>query len=229
MRIPSNCAKIAPPRLPAVPIIPVTRQVTPKAEVSEGAKPAAAPTGATHATASSDHMRAFAGATPPRMNQSEIAPPEMLPKSLHRNPTADGGVAQAKMPYALHVIGQPEQVEVPDRIGGKARGPDPKRCDAAALRATALLRLDVPREMFVAGFDNLRFNGAPGGALTTVDQPKQEMGPRAVELLLERLEFDLSPEPRIDVFRQHPVIRESCAVARAAISSRLEFANRERA
>lgn len=81
------------------------------------------------------------------------------------------------------------------------------------LKHLALLRIDVPREVSLAGFDNLRFTEHLSVPLTTVDQPKQEMGRRAVELLLERLEFELSPEPRIEVFQPHLVIRESCAVA----------------
>ena len=80
------------------------------------------------------------------------------------------------------------------------------------LKHLASLQIDVPHEVSVAGFDNLRFTEHLPIPLTTVDQPKQQMGRRAVELLLERLEFDLSPDPRVEVFQPHLIIRESCAV-----------------
>ena len=84
------------------------------------------------------------------------------------------------------------------------------------LKHLASLQMEVPDDVSLAGFDNLRFTEHLPVPLTTVDQPKQEMGRRAVELLLERLEFDLSPEPRVEVFQPHLVIRESCAVPSTA-------------
>ena len=70
----------------------------------------------------------------------------------------------------------------------------------------------VPHEVSVAGFDNLRFTEHLAVPLTTVDQPKHEMGRRAVELLLERIELGISAPPRVQIFQPHLVIRESCAV-----------------
>jgi LacI family transcriptional regulator len=74
----------------------------------------------------------------------------------------------------------------------------------------------VPQDVSVAGFDNLRFTEHLAVPLTTVDQPKHEMGRRAVELLLERIELGISALPRVQIFQPHLVIRESCAVPPAA-------------
>lgn len=65
--------------------------------------------------------------------------------------------------------------------------------------------------------------------LTTIDQPKQEMGRRQRNCCWNVWNSICRLGQRIEVFQQHLVIRESCAVAPAANSSRLEFANRERA
>jgi DNA-binding LacI/PurR family transcriptional regulator len=71
----------------------------------------------------------------------------------------------------------------------------------------------IPRDISVVGFDNLRFTEHLSVPLTTVDQPKREMGRRAVEMLLERLELGIAPEPRVERFRPHLVIRDSCGIS----------------
>ncbi len=84
------------------------------------------------------------------------------------------------------------------------------------LKHLAARGVRVPQDVSVAGFDNLRFTEHLAVPLTTVDQPKHEMGRRAVELLLERIELGLSAPPRAQIFQPHLVIRESCAVPSAA-------------
>jgi DNA-binding LacI/PurR family transcriptional regulator len=81
------------------------------------------------------------------------------------------------------------------------------------LKHLSAMGVNVPHEMSVVGFDNLRFTEHLPVPLTTVDQPKQEMGRRAVELLLERIELVGGGEPRSEVFHPHLVIRDSCAMA----------------
>jgi len=75
------------------------------------------------------------------------------------------------------------------------------------------LGIKVPQEVSVVGFDNLRFTEHLPVPLTTVDQPTQEMGRRAVELLLERIEGAKDRPPRREVFHPHLIIRDSCAIA----------------
>jgi LacI family transcriptional regulator len=82
------------------------------------------------------------------------------------------------------------------------------------LKRLAHLGISVPDQVSIVGFDNLRFTEDLPVALTTVDQPKQDMGRRAVELLLEKIELGRSNEPRKEIFRPRLVIRASCAIAR---------------
>jgi DNA-binding LacI/PurR family transcriptional regulator len=75
------------------------------------------------------------------------------------------------------------------------------------------LGIKVPQEVSVVGFDNLRFTEHLPVPLTTVDQPTREMGRRAVELLLERIEVSRDRPRRSEVFHPHLIIRDSCAMA----------------
>jgi LacI family fructose operon transcriptional repressor len=55
---------------------------------------------------------------------------------------------------------------------------------AEALRET---RTVVPRDMAVAGFDNLPWTRLVDPGLTVIGQPTYEMGREAIELLLQRI------------------------------------------
>ena len=46
----------------------------------------------------------------------------------------------------------------------------------------------VPEDVAVAGFDNIGITRWYDPSLTTVDQPRQQMGERAMQELLRRLE-----------------------------------------
>ena len=73
----------------------------------------------------------------------------------------------------------------------------------------------MPAEVSVAGFDNLSFTEHLAVPLTTVDQPKEVLGRRAAELLLERVEFKLEVPPRREIYQPRLIVRESCAMCRA--------------
>jgi len=85
------------------------------------------------------------------------------------------------------------------------------------LKHLAALGVRVPEDLSVVGFDNLSFTEHLTTPLTTVDQPKTELGRRAVELLIERIAFPTAAEatrprrPVREVLHPHLVIRESCA------------------
>jgi DNA-binding LacI/PurR family transcriptional regulator len=83
-----------------------------------------------------------------------------------------------------------------------------------ALRHLRNYGLQIPEDVSLVGFDNLRLTDHLEVPLTTVDQPKQAMGRRALELLLERIEFGVTSAPVTDVFQSHLVVRESCAIAK---------------
>ena len=84
------------------------------------------------------------------------------------------------------------------------------------LTQLAALGLSVPRDVSIIGFDNQRFTEHLPVPLTTVDQPKQEMGRRAVELLIERIEMGAPLKPRREVFQPHLIIRDSCGLVAEA-------------
>ena len=78
------------------------------------------------------------------------------------------------------------------------------------LKHLAALNVRVPQDLSVIGFDNLSFTEHLTTPLTTVDQPKHEMGRRAVELLLERITYPADANSRREVLHPHLIIRESC-------------------
>ena len=63
--------------------------------------------------------------------------------------------------------------------------------DSAALGAMEVLddaRLDIPGDVSLVGFDDLALAQLPRISLTTVGQPRSDLGRDAVQLLLERLD-----------------------------------------
>lgn len=56
------------------------------------------------------------------------------------------------------------------------------------MMAAESLRLSIPRDLSVVGFDNTLLSTVTRPALSTVSQPKYDMGQQAVKLLIERLQ-----------------------------------------
>lgn len=79
---------------------------------------------------------------------------------------------------------------------------------ADALRATAERGLRVPEDVAIVGFDGLQSALRTYPAITTVKQPLQQMGQRAVELLLERIQHDTLPPQKV-IFPVELVVRAS--------------------
>jgi DNA-binding LacI/PurR family transcriptional regulator len=77
------------------------------------------------------------------------------------------------------------------------------------IRALRELDVSVPGDVSVVGFDNLSILPYVGVPLTTVHVPKVEMGERATEMLIRRIEAKESlPAERIN-FEGRLVVRAS--------------------
>ena len=80
------------------------------------------------------------------------------------------------------------------------------------LRAASEMGHEVPRDLSVVGFDDVKIAAYLQPALTTVRQPVEDMGKKAVELLLQLLTEDSVPET-IPYLLLEPqlIVRDSCA------------------
>lgn len=80
-----------------------------------------------------------------------------------------------------------------------------------AVRALSERGIAVPDDVSIVGFDNLQIGEVITPALTTVDVHREEMGKKAVELLL-RLESSESTEDVLERVSLYPklVVRDSC-------------------
>ena len=85
--------------------------------------------------------------------------------------------------------------------------------DTIALRSIQVLHrrgLRVPEDISVMGIDGMEAGLLSSPTLTTVHMPFEEMGARAAELLLERLE-NPKLDVRQEVLSERVIVRESTA------------------
>ncbi|MFF2854789.1 LacI family DNA-binding transcriptional regulator [Peribacillus sp. NPDC058002] len=77
------------------------------------------------------------------------------------------------------------------------------------LDASRDYRWQIPEELSVIGFDNIFFSRLARVPLTTIDGKVEDLGKRAVQLLLQRIE---NKELTLQQIKLHPslVVRESC-------------------
>ncbi|HWB99080.1 MAG TPA: substrate-binding domain-containing protein, partial [Bryobacteraceae bacterium] len=89
------------------------------------------------------------------------------------------------------------------------------------LKHLAAMGIKVPQDLSVIGFDNMRLTEHLPVPLTTVDQPKVEMGRRAAEMLFERIEIGDCGPPRAEIYQPRLVIRDSCAMVNVGLAVRI--------
>ena len=90
--------------------------------------------------------------------------------------------------------------------------------DAMAIGATRAIfeaGLNVPLDISVIGFDDIEFSGMLRPPLTTIHQPKYEMGRAAVEILLRHVGKPAGWMPEHRTMEVRLVMRESCRALRA--------------
>ena len=77
------------------------------------------------------------------------------------------------------------------------------------LEAAQALGLRVPDDLAIVGFDNLAYPDYGGVPLTTVDQPRYQIGATAARMLLERIHGRAERAERV-VLATHLIVRGSC-------------------
>jgi GntR family transcriptional regulator of arabinose operon len=82
---------------------------------------------------------------------------------------------------------------------------------AEVIRAANQLGIHLPEELAVVGFDNVEFSAYMNPPLTTIAQPSRDVGLRAADLLISRIEGNRSPARHIEI-PTNLVVRESCGV-----------------
>jgi LacI family transcriptional regulator len=78
-----------------------------------------------------------------------------------------------------------------------------------AICAASQKRLRIPQDVAIVGCDDIALASFTNPSLTTVAQPKHEMGAAAVEMLVERIK-DKSKPPTRRLLPTELVIRDSC-------------------
>ncbi len=115
--------------------------------------------------------------------------------AAYRSALADAGI-KFREEFAVQGDGKPEgALQAAMGLLSSKERPTAIFCynDMSALgvlQAAANSHLDVPRDLSVVGFDDLFFTPALRPPLTTIRQPKKEIGARATELLLKLLRGD---------------------------------------
>ena len=77
-----------------------------------------------------------------------------------------------------------------------------------AMHAASQAGVEVPRDLSIVGFDDIELASYVTPALTTVKQPTMEMGKKAVQLLIERIE-DKDIPTRCHISPTELIIRDS--------------------
>jgi DNA-binding LacI/PurR family transcriptional regulator len=78
------------------------------------------------------------------------------------------------------------------------------------LQAAAETGKSIPQDISLIGYDNLDFSALVHPPLTTIHQPKYEIGRAAVELLLRQIRGHSTTFPEHQVFGVTLVERQSC-------------------
>jgi DNA-binding LacI/PurR family transcriptional regulator len=95
----------------------------------------------------------------------------------------------------------------PDRLGAVFAANDSTAI--GLISAATSLHLRVPDDLAVVGFDNMRMAAQVHPPLTTVHQPRVEIGIQAAQLLIDRIEGKDGPPEHI-VLPTHLIVRDSC-------------------
>jgi len=79
------------------------------------------------------------------------------------------------------------------------------------MKAAALRGLRIPEDFSLIGYDDIQFASLPTINLTTVAQPKFEIGILAVQLLIRAIEEGNSATQHRKIIEPTLVVRNTCA------------------
>lgn len=153
-------------------------------------------------------------------------PPRDLASGKQREEGYRSALAAAGIPFDPALVRNAgyHEDESADAVRSLLTLPDRPTAVFAANDVTAIntmetaltLGMRVPDDLSVVGFDNVPESTVVEPALTTVEQPLQLMGQRAVEMLLDLL-ADREPAQRQLMLPTRLVARASCATAPARV------------
>ena len=69
----------------------------------------------------------------------------------------------------------------------------------------------VPRDISVVGFDNIQFSHCMNPPLTTIHQPRYDIGRVAMEKLIKEMSDEINPDPHKTILTTRLIIRKSTA------------------
>src|SRR5699024_11778014 len=82
------------------------------------------------------------------------------------------------------------------------------------LRAASSLGLKVPDDLSVIGFDGIELGETTFPSLTTMAQPIYQIGKRAAEILIEKIEKTTSgiesEKHSVELMKRESIVRSSC-------------------
>ena len=90
---------------------------------------------------------------------------------------------------------------------------------AVGLTSALAVKVAVPGDVAVTGFDDIQLSRFSSPPLTTVHQPMRELGARSVSLLLDRIAGATRGAPRTVMLPTTLVVRESCGCPSAGQGS----------
>jgi LacI family transcriptional regulator len=83
-------------------------------------------------------------------------------------------------------------------------------CTICVIKTLRALKIEVPRDVALVGFDDVDFYTLLNPPVTTIRQPAAELGRNAVRLLLQKIKSDSSTSTVRTVLPVKLIIRESC-------------------
>jgi len=134
-------------------------------------------------------------------------------RPVPREPDGDGGFTEAGGERAMHAL-----------LAGRRQRPQAvvvgnDEMAVGALAALRSLRLRVPADIALTGFDDIATARHVRPALTTVRQPMRDLGEHAVRVLLDRLADPGAPRRSV-IFPTELVLRRSCGThGRTAVAT----------